>query len=574
MFLKMEDGVAILLTFVALLVTIGVGFLIFLLIKRNIAREKEESEIIAEDALSKRQMVDSINNYIKKVDKFGAFALIYVDLDGFGEFNELFDTVTCDNILKEAALRMLRVLPNKASLCRFQNDEFMIFVKDEDNKTRIERLANQIKEVINQPYKVMIGDVITMSASIGIASYPIAGERFEDLYNNLLLTTYVSKRDGGNKYTNYYSSISQEETDNMSFFIEVKNAIAHGEYVLYYQPIIDMRNNVIVGCECLMRWNHPTKGVLPPNTFLSVLEQSGDIKWVGGWGLDQMIKLQAELQNKYAELPLTFSLNLSTKQLLDPYLANNFIERVNKANAKPSNFMLEISDFMVLEKIPVIRTNIYKLRDFGFKIAVDGFELDGVSVQNIQRIPIDVIKLGRNFLKTIENNYIKEKLLEIINKYALDNNKLVISEGVENAEVASYVMKHEVHVEQGYFFSKPISEEEFVDYIDQRKYKQMINDVHMIDSENMIKAVEEAIQAKETEAKEVEPEAKPEEAEVKAEEPAEAATEEVVEEASEEKVEAAEVEETKEKEAPKPAVKKTATKTVAKTTTKKKTTKE
>ena len=503
MFLKMDDGVAILLTFVALIVTIGVGFLIFLLIKRNIAREKEESEIIADDALSKRQMVDSINNYIKKVDKFGAFALIYVDLDGFGEFNEMFDTTTCDNMLKESALRILRVLPNKASLCRYQNDEFLIFVKDEDNKSRIERLANQIKEVLNQPFKVMVGDVVTMSASIGIASYPIAGEKFEDLYNNLLLTTYVSKRDGGNKYTNYNSSISQEETENMSFFLEVKNAIAHGEYVLYYQPIIDMRNNVIVGCECLMRWNHPTKGVLPPNTFLSVLEQSGDIKWVGGWGLDQMIKLQSTLQNKYAELPLTFSLNLSTKQLLDPYLANNFIERINKANAKPSNFMLEISDFMVLEKIPVIRTNIYKLRDFGFKIAVDGFELDGVSVQNIQRIPIDVIKLGRNFLKTIENNYIKEKLLEIINKYALDNNKLVISEGVETAEVASYVLKHEVHVEQGYFFSKPISEEEFVDYIDQRKYKQMLNDVHMLDSADLLNAVE-AQEKNDEEAKESE----------------------------------------------------------------------
>ena len=566
MFLKMEDGVAILLTFVALIVTIGVGFLIFLLIKRNIAREKEESEIIAEDALSKRQMVDSINNYIKKVDKFGAFALIYVDLDSFGELNEMFDTVTCDNILKEVALRMLRVLPNKASLCRYQNDEFMIFVKDEDNKTRIERLANQIKEVINQPYKVMIGDVVTLSASIGIASFPIAGEKFEDLYNNLLLTTYVSKRDGGNKYTNYYSSISQEETENMSFFLEVKNAIAHGEYVLYYQPIVDMRNNVIVGCECLMRWNHPTKGVLPPNAFLSVLEQSGDIKWVGGWGLDQMIKLQTELQNKYAELPLTFSLNLSTKQLLDPYLANNFIERVNKANAKPSNFMLEISDFMVLEKIPVIRTNIYKLRDFGFKIAVDGFELDGVSVQNIQRIPIDVIKLGRNFLKTIENNYIKEKLLEIINKYALDNNKVVISEGVETAEVASYVTKHDVYVEQGYFFSKPISEEEFVDYIDQRKYKQMLNDVHMLDSANMIKEAEEAMSTAEVK----EPEAKPEETkeETKAEENVSDEKPAEVELENKEATEPA-TEEPKEKapEAPKKVVKKT-------TTTTKKSTKE
>ena len=486
MFLKIEDGVAIVLTFVAIIVTIGIGFVIFLLIKRNIAREKEESEIITDDAISKRMMIDSIRNYIKKVDKFGAFVLMYVDIDDFGQFNEMFGRVACDNMLKEAAMRILRVLPNKASLCRYDNDEFLVFIKDEDNLSRVEKLANQINEIINQPYKVMVGDVVNMTASIGIAPYPIAGEKFEDLYNNLLLTTYVSRRDGGDKYTNYYASIKDDETENMAFFLEVKSAIANKEYVLYYQPIIDMKNGVIVGCECLMRWNHPTQGVLPPNKFLSVLESSGDIKWVGGWGLDQMIKLQSTLQARFETLPMTLSLNLSTKQLLDPFLANDFIERVKKANAKPSDFMLEISDFMVLEKIPVIRTNIYKLRDFGFKIAVDGFELDGVSVQNIQRIPIDVIKLGRNFLKTIGNNYIKEKLLELICKYAEDSQKTIISEGVENPEVAAYVKKQHVYIEQGYYFSKPVSEDEFIDYIENKKYKMMLNEVSAIEDAEFV----------------------------------------------------------------------------------------
>ena len=490
MFLKIEDSVAILLTFVAVFVTIGVCFLIYLLIRRNLRREKEESEIITEDAISKRQMIESIKNYIKKVDKFGAFVLMYVDLDDFGQYNEMFGQVACDNMLKEVAMRILRVLPNKASLTRFENDEFLVFIKDEDNVKRIEKIANQINEIINQPYKVMVGDVVNMSASIGIAPFPIAGEKFEELYNNLLLTTYVSRRDGGNKYTNYYSSIKEDETENMAFFVEVKNAINKGEYVLYYQPIIDIRNGVIVGCECLMRWNHPTQGVLPPNKFLSVLESSGDIKWVGGWGLDQMIKLHQMLQIRFETLPMTLSLNLSTKQLLDPFLANDFIERVQKANAKPSNFMLEISDFMVLEKIPVIRANIYKLRDFGFKIAVDGFELDGVSVQNIQRIPVDVIKLGRSFLKTIENNYIKEKLLELICKYAEDNNKLIISEGVETAKVASYVKKQNVFYEQGYFFSKPVSEDEFVKYIDSKTYKNMLNEISAIEDAEFISQTE------------------------------------------------------------------------------------
>ena len=121
-------------------------------------------------------------------------------------------------------------------------------------------------------------------------------------------------------------SIKSEETDNMLYYKEVKNAIKNGEFDLLYQPIFDLKERVLFGCECLMRWLIPGGGMRNPNEFLNILEQSGDIKWVGTWGLEKMIKTHDKLQEEFPTIPLKFSLNLSTKQLLDPNLANDFID--------------------------------------------------------------------------------------------------------------------------------------------------------------------------------------------------------------------------------------------------------
>ena len=490
MFLEMKDGAAILLTFVALLVTLGLCALFLYLIKRNFDKEKEESEIIVENAITKRQMEDSIRNYIKKVDRFGAMTLLYIDIDGFGDLNEIFGRETCDQLLKEMASRILRTLPYQATLCRYENDEFLVFIKDEDNKARVEKLATQINEAINNPYQVLIGETVRLSASIGFVTYPVAGETFDDLYSNLQLTTYVSKRDGGNRFTPFYAAIKEEETDNMMYYQEVKKAILNKEFVLYFQPILDLGNKCMSGAEALMRWNHPTKGVQAPSTFLKVLEQSGDIKWVGDWGIEAMVRMYQICAERFPTIPMRFSLNLSTKQLLDSNLAARFIDIVSKNNVRPEKFMLEITDFMMMERIAMIKTNIFKLRDYGFRIAVDGFELDGQSIQNIQRSPIDVIKLGRSFLKDVENNFMKERLLQILVKFATDNNKQIISEGIETAEIAKYVKEQNVSFGQGYLFAKPMNQEAFMDYLERHQYQVVLDDISALeDNEQLLKAM-------------------------------------------------------------------------------------
>lgn len=486
----MNDGSAILLTMIVLVFTIIFGYIMYRFIKRNNKLAQEEKEVITDNVVTKRSMIQSIKYYIKKVDKFGAFALISVSLDGFGDLVEIFGKKSCDQILKEMAGRIVRILPYKGSLCRYDGHEFLIFIKDEDNRDRIEKIAKTIIDVTNIPYQVLAGESVSLSCSLGIVTFPTAGETFETLRTNLELTSYVSKRDGGNKFTNFYASISDDETDNMLYYREIKNAIANKEFVLYYQPIVNIKDRTIVGCEALMRWNHPTKGVQSPASFLKVLEQSGDIKWVGEWGIDTMIKVHNSLISKFPTTPVRISLNLSTKQLLDSNLANTFINIMKKAGAKPEDYMLEINDFMMVEKIGIIRTNIYKLRDFGFKIGVDGFELDGQSVQAVQRAPIDVIKLGRSFLSDINNNYMKERLLDILVKYGTDNNIDIIAEGIENTDIVRYVKNQNVILGQGYHFARPMGIEAFEDYIEKKQYRVVLEELSNIEDSEAINDLE------------------------------------------------------------------------------------
>ena len=489
MFLATTDpGVTILLTCIFVLATIGIGVLLAFLIKKNVEHFKEEDDVIADNVLPKTQLVKDINKYIKKIGSFGAATLIYIDIDDFTDINEIFGTKAGDEILRNVAVRILRSLPYRASICKYKNDEFLVFIKNEDNRDTVEKLCNNILSEISKPIPIQAGDSINLTASIGVCYFPQAGTEWKELINNLELTTYVSKRDGGNKLTNYYATLSDDELQNIEYYKEIKEAIHKKEFELYYQPIIDLENHVIYGAEALMRWNHPTKGVQSPATFLKVLEQSGDIKWVGEWGMETMIRMHNSMAEKFPTIPLRFSLNLSTKQLLDPQLANSFIEIMNKNQAKPEWFMLEVNDFMMVERIAVIKTNIYKLRDYGFKIAVDGFELDGQSVQNIQKSPVDVIKLGRNFLKDVENNFMKERFLQILVKYAEDNNKELISEGIETAEITKYVKEQNVFLGQGYYFAKPLSEEAFEEYIEKRQYQVLLDDVSALeDNEALFK---------------------------------------------------------------------------------------
>lgn len=204
------------------------------------------------------------------------------------------------------------------------------------------------------------------------------------------------------------------------------------------------------------------------------MEQTGDIHWVGKWGIDQMIQFQQQMQREFPSFKLVFSLNLSLKQLLNPNLARQLIEIAKGLSADPSRIMLEITNCMVYDKMKVVEANLTRLKAFGFLIAVDGFPLDQQSILAIQNTTIDVIKLGRTFLKDITNNFSQEKLLVLLLDYCKKNKKTLVCEGIETKELLQYVKNQNVGFGSGFYFARPLAPENLKKYIEEHQWKDKL----------------------------------------------------------------------------------------------------
>lgn len=463
-------GITILIVFVCVFGIGGLSILFFFLGKKLWMTYQEKNNKLIDSAITKTEMMKDINAYIKKNQRFGSASFIYIDLDSFHSFIDVYGQKTCEDALKIIAKRIANLLPHEAKIANVNKDDFLIFIKEENNSIHNDNLCKKILDNVREPINIFEEDQMVITASIGVATYPQVGDSLNDILSGLEVTTYVSKREGGNKATTYYASLLDEERENMACYKEIKEAIWRKEFVLYYQPIINFEEKTIYGAEALMRWNHPSRGVVAAKDFISLLEQSGDIHWVGEWGITQMIKFQQAMLKKFPNLPLIFSLNLSTKQLLNRNLARNLIRIAKKLNANPKRIVFEVTNFMVYEKISVLEDNIKTLKNFGFNVAVDGFSLDGQSIISVQKGPIDIVKLGRDFLKDIDNNFTKEKLLESLKEFITSHHKTLVSEGIENDSGLRYVEKQGIHLGSGYYFSKPINQNAFSDYVGEMKW--------------------------------------------------------------------------------------------------------
>ena len=436
---------------------------------------KEKDNSIYDNTIPKNQMMKLINKHIRKVGNFGTATLALVDIDDFHTLLEMHSEAICLAVVRRITKRIAALLPEQTYISHTHLDGILIFIPNENMITKIEKLCKKILESVRTSFEEEELKDIHITASIGVCTYPQSGTTVKELMGNLDLATFVSKRSGGNKVTSYYASLSDNERDHMRYYEEIKTAIQRKEFILYYQPIIDFEKQELFGAEALMRWNHPTKGVLPPQDFIQLMEQTGDIHWVGEWGIDRMIKFQQAMLAKYPDLQLTFSLNLCLKQLLNPNLAKTLIDIAMQLNAKPSRIMLEITDFMVYEKMKVIEANITRLKAYGFRIAVDGFPLEPQSVLAIQKCPVDVIKLGRVFLKDITNNFSQQKLLVTLLDYCRKNKKMVICEGIETKELLKYVKNQNVSFGSGFYFARPLDIPSFHKYVENKEWIKQLS---------------------------------------------------------------------------------------------------
>ena len=461
---------AIVLTVLAVVISIALILFFIWRIQKEEKRFRDEDSVLIASMISKNQIKEAIDLYATRIGDFGTFTLFYIVINDFEHVKAAIGTDNYENAFKSIAERLVYKFKGSANIAAMSDDSFLIFDKREYNYDLIEDMSQDLLDLVGDNGNLSRNENIHITASIGVASYPSCGASFKELFSNLEIAVYTANKQGGNQYIIYYNELKEEEGSNLQYFNEVRQAMKNKELCLYYQPIINLKNGSLFGFEGLLRWNHPVHGIIPPSKFITILEQSGDINYVSSWSLEQAYETLDRLQKEFPKMNLSITINLSVKQLMEEKMADDFKNIAKKYAINPANIVLEIAEFAMYEKIQTIRLNLMRLKDYGFSISVDGLGLDYNTLAQIEKEPINILKLDKEFLEDINNNYMKEKYVKMLVESQAHTNHIIVCEGVETKEAVNYIMKNDIEYGQGYYFSEPFPESSLEEYISKKDW--------------------------------------------------------------------------------------------------------
>jgi len=459
-----SDVTSIVLTVLIIGFAVALVYLLALSYFHERKRLKEEKTLSIEGVLTKNEINSVITSYIAKTGGEVQFSLIYVDLDKFTDFINAFGKDESESILEKIIKNMEKAVPRNVKIGRMQTDELILFFNHDYDRSEVVNFAHKIKQSLVKPIRLFGDTNIKATASIALAFYPAHGRTLKDLTNSLLLATYIIKRSGGNNIRIYSEEMSEQGGDHVEYYYQIKHAIVHKEFQLYYHPMIDVESKKLYGVESLIRWNHPEHGLLSPFKFLGIMEQSGDIHWMALWGLESIIKTQQEIFQYFPKEKIKFSMNVSPKQLMNESIAMDMQKILKKYKAQPQDIILEVIEFALFEKQETIIKNIKTLKQIGFTIAIDGFGLDYQTLSKVTDLQVDIIKLDNEFLKEDED-YMKSKFAKLLVEFAYNNDTIIICEMIENELMMQKALEYGIKLQQGYYYTKPISAESLREYI-------------------------------------------------------------------------------------------------------------
>lgn len=471
MFLEISDATAVVLM---ILFSTLAGFIVYLLlnsIRKERQRYKEEKSISIEGLLSKSAINSQINTYLSKITPDSNFSLMLLEIQDFDDISNAFGNKEAERALEKAIIKVVHALPKRVIIASYGGTRFLIFLKSEYDRFFAIDLARKVISIVNRPIKIFRETNVNFISNIGVCFYPQHGTKFKHLINSLNIALHNAVKAGGNKYIIYSPKMKVEFNDNVEYHFEIKEAIEKKEFIMQYQPVINISQNDIHGFEAFVRWQHPKYGILSPVQFLNIMEQSGDISWIGVWGLETIIMHNYDLNRDFPDKKYQFTLNLSPRQLMDDKLVDEFGKLIRKYKMTTSKITLEISEYSTYEKNTVIKNNIDRLKKLGFKIAINGFGLDYSTLTSLETMPIDTIRLDKYFFDKEEDTNIKVKLTSLIVDTAKQYEKVVIAEGIETIEMLELVKKAGIELVQGYIYSKPLPVEDVSAFIKRRGWE-------------------------------------------------------------------------------------------------------
>jgi diguanylate cyclase (GGDEF)-like protein/PAS domain S-box-containing protein len=388
-----------------------------------------------------------------------SFAVLYLDLDHFKDVNDTLGHPIGDLLLKSVAERLQGSMRETDIVARFGGDEFAMIGTDILEPADAANLADRVLKAMRTPFSIQ-GNEIRIGTSVGIAVYGPESAEAEALLSHADVALYRAKSEGRGTYRFFTDAMDTEVRTRVTLEAELRTAIAAGQFFLVYQPQVDVDTGRIVGVEALVRWRHPTRGIVLPGRFIPVAEKSGLIVALGLWVMREACRQMKEWLDAGIAPPL-IAVNLSAVQFKTPLELENDIAAILAETALPARFIeLELTESVLMEASLKHNDVLLRLRKAGLRIAIDDFGTGYSSLDYLRRFPVDRIKIAQHFIVDLTTASSDAAIVRAAIGLAHELNLKVVVEGVETAEQLKLVRSWGCHQVQGYYFSKPIRAED------------------------------------------------------------------------------------------------------------------
>lgn len=382
--------------------------------------------------------------------------VLLLDLDNLKHVNDSLGHNAGDELLISIAKTLSGLVRESDSIARLGGDEFVIVLNSYPKEEDILYKTHKILEILNHPLDIN-NHKFTVTASIGVSIYPKHGNDPETLLKNADSAMYHAKQTGKNKLQVYSEEFNQDTLERAELASALSQAIKNNELLLHYQPLVELNTGKIIGMEALIRWNHPVLGIIPPNKFIPIAEDTGLIVSIGEWVLSKACK-QNKIWQDTVSPDLCMAVNVSPYQ----FQQHNFIDIVRKAllesELQAKYLELEITESLILGNATEIYQKMDVLKKIGVRFSMDDFGTGYASLNYLKTFPFDKVKIDKSFIDDIASSGEDSSIVEAIIAMTKNLNIKVLAEGVEKKEQVDFLLKHHSNQVQGYYFSPPADE--------------------------------------------------------------------------------------------------------------------
>ncbi|WP_371381359.1 EAL domain-containing protein [Sporomusa aerivorans] len=424
--------------------------------------QKKIRQIAFHDTLTGLPNRPSLNAYLKEEmakarGKKAKGVILFIDIDDFKSVNDSFGHSFGDNVIVSASQRIVAAIGKGAFVSRLGGDEFIVIAPGESSRERAARMAGRVTEELGQDYEIA-AQRVHMSASIGVVLYPEDGDMAEDILKKADIAMYAAKQAGRNCWRFYEPILLQKTYEKLLLTNGLRRGLERGEFSLYYQPQFTVTGDEVIGFEALLRWVSPEHGLVPPDRFIPLAEQSGLILPIGQWVLQEACRFARRLADLGQE-NLCVAVNISPRQLLSEDFVTNVRDGIIMAGIKPNQLEIEITESVFIESMEDAVVKLRQLQAIGVTLSLDDFGTGYSSLTYLRNLPVGILKIDKSFIDKIITDEMQLQVVGSIIDLGHNLGLTIVAEGVENREQLSILTEAGCDRIQGYLFSKPLVEE-------------------------------------------------------------------------------------------------------------------